>query len=525
MDRWKREEGAKERSTTTEYLRLLYSTYCQAVRKSPPIFGLGILCDPDTSRVRKLVWILVMLLLGGVATIGCGCIIVEYLEYDVTATFQRLSNSSMSFPDVTICNSNPWRKNQLCKENSWTLVDFNLTSQACSPAAEDLNLTYRKNLSHTLMMSLSKGETEKCSEESSRMSHQLEDMLVGCEFEHHDCRDKRYFMEVPTTSGCCYCFNCDAEPDSPFLTVTHSDHPEHGLVLTLDTEVEEYLPISREPGFVIMVHEHGTTAVSSADAVYVAANMITYIGLTVMALKGLPPPYKNPCSRDWPNRLLRYMVHVPKYTKEDCLSTCLQIVLSNVCQCEMLDLPTLRQLDETPITYCDDEYMECVSGVLHGESWDNVRWGKWAARDASPMRPSGNRSSTSRGKVGVHPFNDTVMDTMESVCGCYRPCESLIYDRRVTTSLLRSSEEPSDSEGGINKTRSLATVVVYFRSFQYDSVTTNPKYNAVELLSDLGAIIGMYMGLSFFVFFQFLELFVFVLLSIRRRAAGKFMQR
>ncbi|KAL1444777.1 hypothetical protein MTO96_029485, partial [Rhipicephalus appendiculatus] len=51
-------------------------------------------------------------------------------------------------------------------------------------------------------------------------------------------------------------------------------------------------------------------------------------------------------------------------------------------------------------------------------------------------------------------------------------------------------------------------LVVYFKSLTYDHIRSVPKYDETHVLGNLGGIIGMYLGLSFLVLFQVLDVLV-----------------
>lgn len=49
---------------------------------------------------------------------------------------------------------------------------------------------------------------------------------------------------------------------------------------------------------------------------------------------------------------------------------------------------------------------------------------------------------------------------------------------------------------------SVARMVVYFHSFTYEHVKAIKKYDEIRVLSNIGGINGMYLGLSFYLLFQ-----------------------
>ncbi|KAL1444838.1 hypothetical protein MTO96_045370, partial [Rhipicephalus appendiculatus] len=60
-----------------------------------------------------------------------------------------------------------------------------------------------------------------------------------------------------------------------------------------------------------------------------------------------------------------------------------------------------------------------------------------------------------------------------------------------------------------------ARLVLYFDSLTYEHIRSVPKYDT-RVLSNLGGISGMYLGLSFFVLFQVLDILVVGALRLRK---------
>ncbi|KAL3247384.1 hypothetical protein MRX96_057086, partial [Rhipicephalus microplus] len=247
--------------------------------------------------------------------------------------------------------------------------------------------------------------------------------------------------------GNCFCVHCEKTDDIFEYNALAS--PRHGLVMTLNPELHEYLPTSYQAGFLVMVHAHGTRHSVCSDGVYLAPGYTTYVGLNVLAQTGLPAPYANPCRRTWPKCLLEQLEEpYGAYTREDCLNLCLQRTVVEKCGCLSAQLPQLQKLAKR-YGACGRHELECAAEV-----------------------------ST----------NDTNMQ-LEKRCRC------------------RSSCVPP------------ARLVLYFDSLTYEHIRSVPKYDETRVLSNLGGISGMYLGLSFFVLFQVLDILVVGALRLREIAA------
>ncbi|KAH7968457.1 hypothetical protein HPB52_008436 [Rhipicephalus sanguineus] len=87
----------------------------------------------------------------------------------------------------------------------------------------------------------------------------------------------------------------------------------------------------------------------------------------------------------------------------------------------------------------------------------------------------------------------------------------ITYKRDVTVTKLRE-----DVMGTNKKDGPPARLVLYFDSLTYEHIRSVPKYDETRVLSNLGGISGMYLGLSFFVLFQVLDILVVGALRLRK---------
>ncbi|XP_070392577.1 acid-sensing ion channel 3-like [Dermacentor albipictus] len=100
---------------------------------------------------------------------------------------------------------------------------------------------------------------------------------------------------------------------------------------------------------------------------------------------------------------------------------------------------------------------------------------------------------------------------LEKRCKCQSACVDISYKRDVTVTRLREGVTETTKEDGPP-----ARLVLYFDSLTYEHIRSVPKYDETRVLSNLGGISGMYLGLSFFVLFQVLDILVVGALRLRR---------
>lgn len=425
----------------------------------------------EGGRVRRLLWTAAVLTLVYYSASETGAILREYFTYSVAVAFEYNTNESFELPDVTVCNVNQLRRSKLCAlEASERAMESELEERLCGKSQEfreantdDLKLQHRLSdwLALTAVRNASQVET---------LGHQFTDVVIDCTYHEKDCKQARFFLNHTNPwYGNCFCIHC--EKTDRLFDYNSLASPYNGLVMTLNPELHEYLPTSYQAGFLVMIHAHGTRHSVCSDGVYLTPGYTTYVGLSVLAQTGLPAPYANPCRRTWP-KCLRELLEEPygAYTREDCLNLCLQQMVVERCGCLTAQLPQLNKL-ATMYGACGENEYECVAQV---------------SADATNMQ-------------------------LENRCQCHSACLDITYKRDVTVTHLREGVTETTKKNGPP-----ARLVLYFDSLTYEHIRSVPKYDETRVLSNLGGISGMYLGLSFFVFFQVLDILVVGALRLRR---------
>ncbi|XP_054930209.1 acid-sensing ion channel 2-like [Dermacentor andersoni] len=207
--------------------------------------------------VRRLLWTVALLTLVYYSTTETSAILREYFTYSVAVAFEYNTNESFEMPDVTVCNVNPLRRSKLCALDATERgMNSELEERLCGKTqsfqeanADDLRLQHyisdwiaqRKASNRTWLRTL---------------GHLFGDVFMDCTYHDQDCRDETLFRNISNVwYGNCFCFRCG---HAERLEYNALSSPYDGLVLTLNPELDEYLPTSYQAGYIVMVHAHGT---------------------------------------------------------------------------------------------------------------------------------------------------------------------------------------------------------------------------------------------------------------------------
>ena len=119
---------------------------------------------------------------------------------------------------------------------------------------------------------------------AKKLSHQFEDMILRCTIKATNCTHPNSFDHIFTpTEGNCFTYKSSQQNRN---TKYHSIKEEtsiagvnYGLELVLNLEISEYLPGSAQIGAIVMVHHPDELGNSASEAIFVAPQQATYIGM------------------------------------------------------------------------------------------------------------------------------------------------------------------------------------------------------------------------------------------------------
>ena len=146
------------------------------------------------SLLAKLIWIFCFIFS------ACYCVYMifstvdNYLDYGTVVDINYLTEKSVTFPAITICNQNQFQTN-----SSFALVE-NFTR----------NSNIKKGMENIILIDLliSENETFKKS-----LTHSFEETLISCRFKNSNCSVSDFQWAFIPLQGSCYRFNYD--PNKP----------------------------------------------------------------------------------------------------------------------------------------------------------------------------------------------------------------------------------------------------------------------------------------------------------------------
>ncbi|XP_077520488.1 acid-sensing ion channel 4-B-like [Amblyomma americanum] len=390
-----------------------------------------------------------------------GAVVADYLRFEDIVTLSVYEPAWATFPAVTVCNLNRVRKSALCNRDlpptkgpnaaifRWRRILCNTTDRDVAIRKEDLNL--QRELTDWIRVVFRDARYAEY-----ELGHQMDDMVQRCVINGQDCRDKNVLgVKLVPAYGDCVCVGCYPNDGKGDVEETTAGC-KHELNLILNVELDEYLPLSVEAGFAVMVHNPRSEINVALDTSYVAAGFSTHIAVSRSEFRRLGPPFQNPCRSQWPPEISSYVDSEKHYNAYECRDYCYQARLFEACGC------------------VSSQYMRPNWGVIN----------------AAPICPSGG----SAGPALCAKAMEVKIGRGGVSCDCSQPCLDIAFETTQSALALRGNTMTNSSRYTTNRLQ--AEVTVYQVSPQTRVQARIPRVKFATVLSRAGGLMGMYLGAS-----------------------------
>ncbi|XP_048735212.2 degenerin unc-8-like [Ostrea edulis] len=459
--------------------------------------------------LKKIIWLI--LVIAAMAWLGLQCywLFDKYFSYPVEVKVELKSAAKLAFPSVTVCNRNPLKKCKLGESVFAGLTDtFNLKtddtlyneamdklrdrtadqgSPSTGPDQEPYNMT---ELAETLGFSMwdgldnasvadsfyktSSSEMDAMTQYASlalqydddaieAYGHQKTDMITNCVFSGHQCSPANFTYLHNSKYGNCYTFNSIKDPNPALYTFYAG--PLMGLTLEFNIQQAEYISaLAPDAGIRVSIHERGTYPFPEDDGFTIAPGFASSVALKRVYVSRLEPIHGN-CSKN-PTIVDEYMKRYDySYTKRTCMKSCYQHTLMTDCNCACSNFIVPKNYT----SICDfNNETTSICGMKSIATWDTCD-------EKCPDNCQENKYETTV-TASTWPSN-AYKNYLES-------------RMKMTTSEFMGRED-SDKIGS-----NLVKLEIYFAEMMYESIESQKGYESMNLISDVGGQLGLWLGLS-----------------------------
>lgn len=305
------------------------------------------------------------------------------------------------------------------------------------------------------------------------LSYTLNEFVLRCSFNSKDCNMERDFkLHVDPEYGNCYTFNFN---DSVELKNSRAG-PMYGLRLLLDVHQDDYMPTTEAAGVRIVVHEQDKEPFPDTFGYSAPIGFVSSFGLKTKVLKRLDAPYGS-CSDTFRPDPYIYEEH---YSPEGCHRNCFQLKVLQQCGCGDPRFP-LPNGDERP--FC-------------------------SAKSVADRQCLSNLTSDSGGYHHI-----------QLECLCQQPCTENVFETAYSAAAWPSvnfkigvdcpavPDIYNDTTACTDYYRkNTAYIEIYYEQLNFETLNETAGYTMVNLFSDFGGNIGLWIGFSVITMCEIVEL-------------------
>uniref|UniRef100_A0A7I4YLX0 Amiloride-sensitive sodium channel n=2 Tax=Haemonchus contortus TaxID=6289 RepID=A0A7I4YLX0_HAECO len=304
------------------------------------------------------------------------------------------------------------------------------------------------------------------------LSYTLSEFVLRCSFNSKDCNMERDFkLHIDPEFGNCYTFNFN---DSVELKNSRAG-PMYGLRLLLDVHQDDYMPTTEAAGVRIVVHEQDQEPFPDTFGYSAPTGFVSSFGLKTKVLHRMDAPYGS-CSDTF--RPERY-IYDEHYSPEGCHRNCFQLKVLDQCGCGDPRFP----LPSDEKRYCSAKSVadrQCLSKLISASG-------------------------------GYHH--------LQLECDCQQPCTENVFETAYSAAAWPSVNFKigvdcpavgnifNDSAACTEYYRvNTAYIEIYYEQLNFETLKETAGYTMVNLFSDFGGNIGLWIGFSVITICEIIEL-------------------
>ena len=435
--------------------------------------------------VLKLTWLLFFFVSTGFCAWFISRSITDYLNFDVISKTEIKYDTNLIFPVITICNSNP-----LTTDYSIEFVRSLLNTS--NPYLRDdfmvkffVNYNITKNLTDPYLF-----------------GQKINELIIGCKFGFSDCNLNEDFEHYYDFNyGNCYRFNSGKNMIGKIVEQKRAN----ALYGSLDIQFwvgqaqNNYNMFSINNGLIIFISNQSINSQLS-NGIGVSAGYSTQVSVEKLTINKMPKPYSN-CVANLNQidsyesltfkKLVEQDTSLQTYNYMNCYLVCLQRHVGDLCGCQ-LDSLTVIYYNKMKICYSNESLREKENKCF-----------------AKSLTLFLNDSK---------PFLD--------ICDCPIECDYNIYKystslneyptRKYFSYLMNNQYIKSKFNGNLNDSlesyeslrKSVGRVKIYYEFMMETIITEYAKTQVADLVACVGGIMGLFLGLSFLSFVEFIDLLI-----------------
>ncbi|XP_022103187.1 acid-sensing ion channel 1C-like [Acanthaster planci] len=423
--------------------------------------GLRYVTNNTYHSVRRLIWLAVVLGMTTWLVINIIRAVVYMFQYPETSSISVNYVPNITFPAVTLCNFNQYRKDALDARAIKILakvfgnpalresIDLDVSDVKLFPTTNQANVTAT----------------------TVQATHQIEDMLVDCHWRTEPCSHLNFTQRL-TDYGVCYTFNDDLAGLGDVLTIQNPG-ASNGLHLRLNIQQDLYtFGESTAAGMKVLLHPQGEFPIMKEFAFSLSPGFETSVAVRKETVTSLKAPYKSDCI-DGSLKEFPY-----KYSVAACQLECRALYVIDKCGCRDIRWPASAEICTiSQMASCVHDYEE-----------------EFLSRGERCHCPMACETTTYQSKLSL----------------AYWPAGYLTAELQAKRNL---------TEDFIRK--NYIDVYIYFEEIMYMAIEQKMAYTIDNVQSDIGGYLGLLCGMSLITLVEWADFILITLYKRCRRLASR----
>ena len=445
----------------------------------------------------RVTWLFFFLALAGITAWLVSKNITDYYSHDVNSKIELINERPAPFPAITICDNDPFSSDSA--QNLLQSIGVSALGSDINTSTFKEAYTYSKTLTKLAKMYVS--SPNFTNEDRQSLASNLLDLIAECYFDNQDCEENftafsNWYFSYDF--GNCVQINTGRNWTNQRATLLYSvsEGKEYGLSLLMGPLVNrnKYLS-SLSTGLVVLLHNQ-SLAPADHDIINAETGKETNIAIKRTITQKEPSPYSECVDLTaFKSGIYDYMRTLKyAYTQQDCFDLCFQREVIQTCGCYSTEYATLDTslnacLNLTELTCMEDTNLGFKEAICKAECPLQCLTVEYDHSLSSLVYPNEKA-------YNVYKSDAARISTLEST-----------YNISLATY--------ADFQ------KYFLVVNVYYPYLQYTLIKEVPKTTAIDLFSQIGGSIGMFLGFSIFHLVELFEiLFLVVYMLVCRRGGG-----
>lgn len=423
------------------------------------IYGLPNIARTNITCLR-LTWAL--LLIGSLT--GCAYLMVlsvfEYFEYNVTTAVRMYGEDSMNFPAIKVCQSSPFISEKGVEYLSDKILEDDKVF-SIDPDYLNFEIVDRKFRGQDKLATLTR-EPNVTAEMRAEFGYSLEEFVLSCSFYSNPCKKADWLRVFDSYAGNCFVFNSGLNG-----SVNTIDLPGEWSSLRLHLYLSDQGYYYFNKAVQVYVYDQKSRRVKSAKASALPGYESAVILKQTVAIKE-PRPYSN-CTLDIVSnhpKTKEILEILQKshydYSKKDCMTVCLKQAILKKCWCNVVYEPIIK----TAPSCLNSTQYDCYYSEL-----DQL-------------------------------YNQSTEYDQCDKLYCPERCDRTTYDLNVMTASLSELDIYQANKTFVQlrpntsfDAKNLISLNVYYEELSYTEIREQPSVTLINLVSNLGGLLGLFNGL------------------------------